>query len=113
MVVSDLPSIRYYLSERFRLRFEETNIEEMLDDSEYMSPTTQQNGAEGTPTEESHETPEQLPLENLSRPVIVRLDSDEDATGEGTDDEFAKSAFMYKMLLEKIDALLDGLNLDA
>jgi hypothetical protein len=85
--------IRYYLSERFRLRFEDSGIQELMDED---GRGAEQGGAEawgaqsGLPTCAAH-----------------TLD------GELAGDEFAADAFNYRLLLRKVDALLERLGLDA
>ncbi|KAF2434770.1 BTB/POZ domain-containing protein [Tothia fuscella] len=81
-----IDDIRYHLSERFRLRFEDAGIEEMMEEAEM-----------DAAIKDSLE-PEQ---------VIRTLD------GEDVEDEFAQDYHNYRMLSEKIDVLLEQLNLDA
>jgi ankyrin repeat and BTB/POZ domain-containing protein 1 len=105
--------IRYYLSERFRLRFEDSGLDEMMDES------AQENG--------------ELPLEAIEKLGIESSDpqmSQQEALvpvfesqfgtgairtldGEIAGDEFAQDAINYQILLGKIDKLLENLSLDA
>jgi len=97
-----IDDIRYYLSERFRLRFEDAGLDEMLDEdeSEKLLP-----GADVT--EEDAHLDKPPPVDASIEGVIRTLD------GEEIDDEFAQDAMNYRILLNKIDLLLDRLKLDA
>jgi hypothetical protein len=98
-------SIRYYLSERFRLRFEDAGLDEMLDEdaAESLLP-----GAD-VADEDAHldKSPVVVVGDTSIEGVIRTLD------GEEIDDEFAQDALNYRILLNKIDLLLDRLKLDA
>jgi len=93
--------IRYYLSDRFRLRFEDVGLEEM----------------EGNHTENADlaDQLDELKLydDNVEQAdpfhagVIRTLD------GEEVDDEFEEDARNYEILMGKIDDLLERLKLDA
>ncbi|KAE9988561.1 hypothetical protein EG328_009694 [Venturia inaequalis] len=91
-----IDDIRYYLSERFRLRFEEAGLEEMMNELELDSA--------GDP---------------IAPPFEARGFGDESTgvfrtlEGEEAGDEFAVEARDYEGLLAKIDGLLEGLRLDA
>ncbi|KAF1944227.1 hypothetical protein EJ02DRAFT_371963 [Clathrospora elynae] len=103
--------IRYYLSERFRLRFEDSGLDELMDEKATIK------AAEGdlvhamgdvaledyTPQGENLVSVEQ----QIATGVIRNLD------GEEVGDEFAQDAMNYQILLGKIDTLLEKLNLDA
>lgn len=94
-------SIRYYLSERFRLRFEDAGLDEMLDgdESERLLP-----GADVVDQDAHLDKPH---IDASIEGVIRTVD------GEEIDDEFAQDAMNYRILLNKIDLLLDKLKLDA
>ncbi|KAF7549034.1 hypothetical protein G7046_g8464 [Stylonectria norvegica] len=104
-----LDDIRYYLSERFRLRFEEVGLGEMMgDDGEIEA----KRAAElfemklslgDDMTVDAGEKTEEPRREG----VMMTLD------GEEVDDEFESDALNYQLLLEKIDAMLLRLKLDA
>ncbi|KAL6239527.1 hypothetical protein BDW75DRAFT_227158 [Aspergillus navahoensis] len=120
-----LDDIRFYLSERFRLRFDDAGIEEMMED------TAQQQLADQIPADEGLDkvtsgveqidlTPEAHTITNGDRlpepaavnglghgPVIRTLD------GEIADDELSRDAINYQILMEKLDRILESLNLDA
>ncbi|KAH6661907.1 hypothetical protein B0J14DRAFT_312577 [Halenospora varia] len=86
-----LDDIRYELSERFRLRFEDAGLEEIMDEN-------------GEISNMIPETRDQLDAPNYQ---IRTLD------GEIAGDESAADAVNYQVLLGKIDALLERLKLDA
>ncbi|KAI4204949.1 MAG: hypothetical protein LQ350_000801 [Teloschistes chrysophthalmus] len=90
-----LDDVRYYLSERFRLRFEEVGVGGLMG----------KGGEEREGGEEGREEGEGG--EGEGEGVIRTLD------GEMVGDEFAGDAINYQILLGKIDALLEELKLDA
>ncbi|KAK1712751.1 BTB/POZ domain-containing protein [Colletotrichum lupini] len=116
-----LDDIRYYLGERFRLRFEDANLEEMMDEegeinaelaeaiaaqSEQLNEVMGENGA--TPQETAPVTSAVEPVENGEDGEGVKT-----LGGEVAEDEFASDAINYQILLGKIDTMLDHLKLDA
>lgn len=105
--------IRYYLSERFRLRFEDSGLDEMMDETV----PAELEGEEGeeektledegvdvhsglTPSQESGSAAEE------GQGVVRTLD------GDIAGDEFAQDAMNYQILLGKIEHLMKGLGLD-
>lgn len=100
-----LDDIRYYLSERFRLRFEDAGLDDMI-------------GEEG-------EIDAEVAAELAERgDVMVNGDGGQNGIGEEdgvvttldgevAEDEFVSDAINYQILLGKIDAMLDRLKLDA
>ena len=128
--VEIVDDIRYYLSERFRLRFEDAGLEDMMDENvseeqreqifaeleaRPLPPAASQKQAEdegysGSPDAGAGEVggfaaPTEMEL--MGEGVVRTLD------GEVAGDEFAQDAMNYQILLGKIDALLDELTLDA
>ncbi|KAJ5339375.1 hypothetical protein N7452_006103 [Penicillium brevicompactum] len=111
-----LDDIRFYLGERFRLRFNEAGLDEMMDedvpsddsDADEQSEVDTQL-AEGVKTlqiaKETTERQAHLPQEE--QPEIRALD------GALVVDEFSEDAMNYEILLEKLDDLLESLNLEA
>lgn len=121
-----LDDIRYYLSERFRLRFEDAGLDEMLDEDGEIRPEA----VEGlvAASEQS-----QLALEKdletsdgkaVAQDKVATASADHLALvadsgvvrtleGEIVDDEFDLDAQNYQILLKKIDTMLDRLKLDA
>ncbi|KAL9637788.1 MAG: hypothetical protein Q9204_001742 [Flavoplaca sp. TL-2023a] len=110
-----LDDIRYYLSERFRLRFEDSGLEDMMAEEDGNVP--------GEPRSEEDEGVDVSGLETKTQET--RLENGEDGDvpqfngairtldGEVAGDEFASDAVNYQILLGKIDALLERLKLDA
>jgi ankyrin repeat/BTB/POZ domain-containing protein 1 len=111
--------LRFYLSERFRLRFEDSGLDELMDENAAIQAVADANGdgdlmdAMGDFALED-KIPEknlavlQVPVEQqMATGVIRNLD------GEEVGDEFAQDAMNYQILLGKIDTLLEKLNLDA
>lgn len=113
-----LDDIRYYLGDRFRLRFEDAGLEEMMDESGEIIdtdlaaamaqqadlsmdakndvPEQSQNGVQTNGNGETHDGE-----------AVRTLD------GAEAEDEFASDAINYQILQRKIDAMLDRLKLDA
>ncbi|KAK8193712.1 hypothetical protein HDK77DRAFT_440013 [Phyllosticta capitalensis] len=110
-----IDDIRYYLSERFRLRFEEAGLDEMMDEENEISSTAAAAIAaadgkleEGDNADANGQTPvDALEKLQLGDGNIRTLD------GEVAGDEFAQDAINYQILLGKIDKLLESLELDA
>ena len=120
-----LDDIRYYLSERFRLRFEDAGLEEIMDeDGEFNAEMVATLAAGNDPTGASEPTPGGIDdtgkvgetggvpvgeniAENEMEGGVTTLD------GETAEDEFASDAINYQILLGKVDAMLDRLKLDA
>ncbi|KAI0522164.1 BTB/POZ domain-containing protein [Xylaria bambusicola] len=117
-----LDDIRYYLGERFRLRFEDADLEGILNendetDASIAEALSSQLQIVGDSTEvpaprESEKTPNVSPQQILAANQaagngVRTLD------GEVAEDEFASDAINYRVLLEKIDIMLQKLKLDA
>lgn len=97
-----LDDVRYYLSERFRLRFEEAGLGGLMDEGggrEGEGEGEGEGGEEGEGTVGGEE--------GEMKGAIRTLD------GELAGDEFAGDAINYQILLGKIDDLLEKLKLDA
>jgi ankyrin repeat and BTB/POZ domain-containing protein 1 len=137
-----LDDIRWYLSERFRLRFEDSGLEDMMDEEQQLQ-RQQQEQEQKSRTEDPRNLP--LPIWGTAPPVthqrqlqtdeaIYMQSSDRDSStnppepppmlqpvpgavrtldGDIAGDEFAADAINYQILLEKIDRLLERLKLDA
>jgi ankyrin repeat/BTB/POZ domain-containing protein 1 len=114
-----IDDLRYYLSERYRLRFEDSGLDEMMDENaaiEAVKDATDGGLAEALgdfaledKVQETATKQTSIPLEQqmTAAGVIRNLD------GEEVGDEFAQDAMNYQILLGKIDTLLERLNLDA
>lgn len=108
-----LDDIRFYLNERFRLRFDDAGLDEML------------NGQQAPPTDTDLDAQEEISgitdgvdALNISRPLEEPVEADgyrEIRTLDGAivEDEFSEDAMNYEILMEKLDALLETLNLEA
>ncbi|KAI1494018.1 BTB/POZ domain-containing protein [Biscogniauxia mediterranea] len=114
-----LDDIRYYLSERFRLRFEDAGLEEIMDENgeisaevvgSLASPADSTGNANGTADNgiepAKKDTADKSELPKL-KGTVRTLD------GELVEDEFASDAINYQVLLQKIDVMLEKLKLDA
>ena len=109
-----LDDIRYYLSERFRLRFEDNGLEDMLDEEGEMSAEA----VEGLVAAANGDT---VPV-TAAAAVVENGDSKAGAEGSGgvrtldgdvVEDEFESDAVNYQILLGKIEKMLERLKLDA
>lgn len=114
--MADRNSIRYYLSERFRLRFEDSGLEEMLDENGELNIETVTSSA---PTDEAIDvtspktfTPQQSNVADIASTPFLNGEI-RTLDGEIAGDEFAADAINYQVLLEKIERLLEKLKLDA
>lgn len=122
-----LDDIRYYLSERFRLRFEDAGLDEMLDEEGEINAEAVEalnlhsNGALASSVDADQDdhlrvaqssengAAKTAPPEGLERREGIMRTLD----GKVAEDEFASDAINYQILLEKIDSMLDKLKLDA
>lgn len=116
--------LRYYLSERFRLRFEDAGLEKMMgenaavaighgkaesaSDREGPHVANDPNNSTDTIKTEATDGPRSDGNELLFGELDERNDEEETEV-----DEFRGDAIKYQVLLGKIDALLERLNLDA
>ncbi|KAM3075280.1 hypothetical protein ACMFMG_007277 [Clarireedia jacksonii] len=101
-----LDDIRYYLSDRFRLRFEDSGLEDMI--NEATASPQEQSTTDIKPDEAIAMLPiEEELLDSTYTGQIRTLD------GEIVGDEFAADAINYQVLLGKLDKLLERLKLDA
>ncbi|CEJ59696.1 Putative Ankyrin repeat and BTB/POZ domain protein [Penicillium brasilianum] len=115
-----LDDIRFYLNERFRLRFDDAGLDELME--EQPPPANGDGTAQGDDMEKIIEGVEAINVAN-STPVIVPEATSQQPYGytreirtlDGAlvEDEFDEDAMNYQILLEKLDALLERLNLDA
>jgi hypothetical protein len=118
--VEIVDDIRYYLSERFRLRFEDSGLGELMDenagkkrgDDDGEGSDSDSDRDAGNIDDESYAgsppgadtAPD---MEGHADGVVRTLD------GEIAGDEFAQDAMNYQILLGKIDQLLEELTLEA
>ncbi|KAJ4355969.1 uncharacterized protein N0V89_003994 [Didymosphaeria variabile] len=102
--------IRYYLSDRFRLRFEDSGLDEMMEqrgDADAIAEAMEALGVKDEDEEKKSGLLETEIEEQFAVGAIRTLD------GEVAGDEFAQDAMNYQILLAKIDQLLENLDLDA
>ncbi|KAH7075733.1 hypothetical protein BKA63DRAFT_512256 [Paraphoma chrysanthemicola] len=105
--------IRFYLSERFRLRFEDSGLDEMMDEDAALKASqgdlvdAMGDFALKDKIQTQQEVVQAAVEQQIATGVIRNLD------GEEVGDEFAQDAMNYQILLGKIDTLLEKLNLDA
>ena len=114
-----LDDIRYYLSERFRLRFEDSGLEDMMEEEPTVSTEIGSNPDGKLPTDEGVDVgsmpngdtgrgDEDMSSENVTKNGTVRT-----LDGGIAGDELEKDAIDYQILLGKINGLLEKLKLDA
>lgn len=126
-----LDDIRYYLSERFRLRFEDADLHDILGDDGEISPEAvaalvkeQEEGAQkqaATAAAAAVANGDGIPLVSDQAPPTTATTTTTTTTmehlrtldGEAVEDEFLADAVNYQVLLGKIDSMLERLNLDA
>lgn len=115
-----LDDIRYYLSERFRLRFEDAGLDVMAEGAE-VDALANEVGKVGLGEED--ETGEEAVRTNGEKPGGEKSEAEVKSEGEAgvirtldgnvVTDEFDSDARNYQILLQKIDAMLEKLKLDA
>ncbi|KAF4344941.1 BTB POZ domain protein [Fusarium beomiforme] len=108
-----LDDIRYYLGDRFRYRFEDAGLEEMMDeageiDGELAAAMAQQvdisaDAANGVSTQANNTAGRNADGSEAARTL----------DGAEAEDEFVSDAINYQILQRKIDTMLDRLKLDA
>lgn len=122
-----LDDIRYYLSERFRLRFEDAGLDEMLDEEGEIRPEA----VEGlvAASEEGREVTKEVGTNGAATDGNATAAAADDTSlhqeagggghgvktleGEEVEDDFDLDALNYQILLRKIDTMLEKLKLDA
>ncbi|KAK5636252.1 hypothetical protein RRF57_011964 [Xylaria bambusicola] len=118
-----LDDIRYYLGERFRLRFEDADLEGILNENDETDASLAEalssqlqvvDGSTDVPAPlESEKTPIVSPQQVLAASRAAGDGGVRTLDGELAEDEFASDAINYRVLLEKIDIMLEKLKLDA
>lgn len=108
-----IDDVRYYLSERFRLRFEDSGLDEMMDETVPAEFAERGVGEmkrledEGVDVSSGTTPPRGTEVEHVEGQGVVRT-----LDGEIAGDEFAQDAMNYQILLGKIETLMEGLGLD-
>ncbi|CRG88898.1 Ankyrin repeat and BTB/POZ domain-containing protein 1 [Talaromyces islandicus] len=126
-----LDDIRFYLSERFRLRFDDAGLAEMIEEHEpqnYYAETATVDGEQvaANLAELNISGKDSEAKDNKETPAMTNIETHQDGTvliDQGTvirtldgvivEDEFDKDAINYRILLDKLDRLLERLDLDA
>ncbi|KAK3371996.1 hypothetical protein B0H63DRAFT_420484 [Podospora didyma] len=100
-----LDDIRFYLSERFRLRFDGDGIEDLLDDTSEEEADPESNNENGSSGPGDIAEDERTP--SPTGDGVTTLD------GKVVEDEFSSDAVNYDVLIGKIDMMLEKIGLDA
>ncbi|KAM0722193.1 hypothetical protein Q7P37_001634 [Cladosporium fusiforme] len=117
--VEIIDDIRYYLSERFRLRFEDSGLGELMDEEAEKDNSdaadSDDDAAHSSPEDEGYAGSPGRGAETTAPDMEAHADGGVVRTldGEIAGDEFAQDAMNYQILLGKIDALLEELTLEA
>ncbi|KAJ5607646.1 hypothetical protein N7537_004265 [Penicillium hordei] len=110
-----LDDIRFYLGERFRLRFDEAGLDEMMEEKELLEYLEEDEQPENvinlTERVKTLDVSEDIPSQGQEPPVHASVIRTLD--GAVVEDEFSEDAMNYEILLEKLDNLLERLNLEA
>jgi ankyrin repeat and BTB/POZ domain-containing protein 1 len=126
-----LDDIRYYLSERFRLRFEDSGLEDVMDEEQAIAeaeresakrsdaasglPNWGSNGIGASPPEDEgiDMRPAEVTSPSTAGEALMQTGEVRTLDGEIAGDEFTADAINYRILLGKINKLLEKLKLDA
>lgn len=110
-----LDDIRFYLNERFRLRFDDAGLDEMMEEQ---APNA--NGEKPESVEDMVQITEGVEGLDVSQatksstvPTSGHVREIRTLDGAVAEDEFSEDAMNYQILMEKLDTLLENLNLDA
>jgi ankyrin repeat and BTB/POZ domain-containing protein 1 len=107
-----LDDIRFYLSERFRMHFEDTGFEELMNEApnEQVRDSPGDNDHSGANSSHTQTTATNLEPAKEGYGMSGQMKT---LDGEDVGDEFEEDAMKYEMLLSKIETLLERLKLDA
>ena len=114
-----LDDIRYYLSERFRLRFEDSGLEDMMEEETTESMQIEPNTEGKLPEDEGVDVGSMRNGEAAQGEVdsssdnLMKTGAIRTLDGEMAGDELEGDAINYQILLGKINGLLERLKLDA
>ena len=114
-----LDDIRYYLSERFRLRFEDSGLEDMMEEEATESRHVEPNTEGKLPEDEGVDVGSMRSGEaaqdgvDSSPDTLMTTGAIRTLDGEVAGDELEGDAINYQILLGKINGLLERLKLDA
>ncbi|KAE8350370.1 ankyrin repeat and BTB/POZ domain protein [Aspergillus coremiiformis] len=121
-----LDDIRFYLGERFRLRFDDAGLEEMMEEEAQQQLTdtaaTDESVEKATHGIEAIDLSGTGPAEGMKHADDTEQPSPKaqdhghvirNLNGEVVVDEFDKDAMNYQILMDKLDQILESLNLEA
>ncbi|KAL4958145.1 hypothetical protein BDW69DRAFT_114881 [Aspergillus filifer] len=120
-----LDDIRFYLNERFRLRFDDAGIEEMLGEAppqQALDTSATDEGLEKVANKVAEidlasNGPTQVNGDATLKPLVPNGKDDSSAIttldGGVADDELTRDAINYEILIDKLDRILESLDLDA
>jgi ankyrin repeat/BTB/POZ domain-containing protein 1 len=123
-----LDDIRYYLNERFRLRFEDAGVDDMMQQdevdphvAEHLRPRFEDDDPEAIKKEtelDGQAAAVGAKMGANSAGGVGELTGEEEGAvqtldGRWAEDELARDAINYQILLDRIDAMLEKLKLDA
>lgn len=113
-----IDDLRYYLSERFRLRFEDSGLDEMMDENAAIQAVADATEGDLVDSMGDFTLEDKMPENTKAVPVsseqqVAAAGVIRNLDGEEVGDEFAQDAMNYQILLGKIDTLLEKLGLDA
>lgn len=109
-----LDDIRFYLNERFRLRFDDAGLDEMMEEQPPSQKVDQP--AESADVSKITDGVQALDVSKATNPSAAPDGHQREIRtldGAVVEDEFDEDAMNYHILMEKLDALLENLNLDA
>lgn len=104
-----LDDIRFYLNDRFRLRFDDAGLEEMLEET--AQPPNGETDSQSRDVVQVTDGVEKLNISSTTE--IEQIRELRALDGAAVEDEFSEDAMNYQILMEKLDTLLERLNLDA
>lgn len=109
-----LDDIRYFLSERFRLRFEGDGLEEMLDEDGEFNAQAMEELMAANESAQQKDTEAKTSGSGEHAKDAAEIEGGLRTLGGGiVEDEFESDAANYHILVDKIDCLLERLNLEA
>ncbi|KAI5291944.1 hypothetical protein KEM55_008218 [Ascosphaera atra] len=116
-----IDDIRYYLNERFRLRFDDPGFKQMLDGKKSKKEADGEKSSEehvDTEGEEEGEEEHETSSEASTQGTEAGEDDEHSAQftaldGRKANDEFQRDTMDYEILIDKLDELLDKLDLGA
>ncbi|KAJ5484799.1 hypothetical protein N7539_004787 [Penicillium diatomitis] len=118
-----LDDIRFYLNERFRKRFDDAGLDELMDEQQQPPAATDEGEVLAEGVDKITEGVQAIDAASTGSEAgvpIAKTQASHNHTreirtldGALVEDEFEQDAMNYQILLEKLDALLERLNLEA